>query len=115
MADARNVGIVGDGTGTVRDCDGAFEALRGALLNVVDGKSRLTDLRDPVRQLCTFAHRENVSAEQILIQFKEIWASLPPLAGLPRGRQRNDLMARVATMCIEEFYRPTDGQGLTTK
>lgn len=115
MADARHDGTVADGPGTVQDCDGAFEALRGALLDVVAGNSKLADLREPLRQLCVFARSENVTAEQLLIRFKEIWASLPPLAGLPRGRQRNDLMARVATMCIEEFYGPlTEGRGQTT-
>jgi hypothetical protein len=111
MADPRHDGIDGDGLGTLQDCNGAFELLRGALLDVVDGKLDYTELRGPVRQLCVFAHSEDVSAEQLLVRFKEIWASLPPLAGLPRGRQRNDLMARVATMCIEEFYGPpADGR-----
>ncbi len=115
MADVRNDGISGDGAGTVHDCDGAFDALRSALLDVVDGRSSYTELRAPVRRLCIFAHSEDVSAEQLLVRFKELWASLPPLAGLPRGRQRNDLMARVATMCIEEYYGPpTEGRRQTT-
>lgn len=110
MADVRHDLNSGDGAGTAHDCDGAFDALRSALLDMVDGKRDYADLRHPVRQLCVFAHSEDMSAEQILIRFKEIWASLPPLAGLPRGRQRNDLMARVATMCIEEFYGPPSAQ-----
>ncbi len=108
-------GLGGDGLGTARNCEGAFEVLRFALLEVVDGKKSHAELRAPVRQLCVFAHSEDVSAEQLLVRFKEIWASLPPLAGLPRGRQRNDLMARVATMCIEEFYGPpTEERGPTS-
>lgn len=89
-----------------QDYDGAFERLRIALVDVVDGKSAYSDLRVPVQQLCVFAHSEEMKAEELLVRFKEIWSGLPPLAGLPRGRQRNDLMARVATMCIEEFYGP---------
>jgi hypothetical protein len=108
-------GIGGERPGTAQDCAGAFEVLRFALTEVVDGKKSYAELRAPVRQLCVFAHSEDVSAEHLLVRFKEIWASLPPLAGLPRGRQRNDLMARVATMCIEEFYGPpTGGQKQTT-
>lgn len=110
MTDGRNDRGVAGAPGTAQGCDGAFAALRDALLDVVDGKSKLSELREPVRQLCALAHSEEMSAEQILIRFKEIWASLPPLAGLPRGRQRNDLMAQVATMCIEEFYRPPAGK-----
>jgi hypothetical protein len=119
MAHARGNGISGDGIGgnglgTPQDCDGAFEVLRVALMEIVDGKKSHAELRAPVRQLCVFAHSEDVSAEQLLVRFKDIWANLPPLAGLPRGRQRNDLMAQVATMCIEEFYGPpTDGQKQT--
>lgn len=82
--------------------------------DLVDGKKSYAELRAPVRQLCVFAHSEDVSAEQLLVRFKEIWANLPPLAGLPRGRQRNDLMARVATMCIEEFSGPPEDQRLRT-
>src|SRR5687768_16057015 len=83
---------------TVRDCDGAFDALRSRLIDVVDGKSSYAELRAPVRHLCAIAHTEDVKAEELLVRFKEIWAELPSLSGLPRGRQRNDLMARVATM-----------------
>ena len=95
---------------SAHDCDSAFDALRSALIAVVDGGASSSSLRAPVRQLCVFARSEDVRAEQLLVKFKELWANLPPLAGLPRGRQRNDLMARVATMCIEEFYGPpSDG------
>ena len=96
---------------TVHDCDGAFDALRSRLIDVVDGRSSYAELRGPVRQLCILAHNEDVRAEQLLVRFKEIWAELPSLSGLPRGRQRNELMARVATMCIEEFYGPPSGDG----
>lgn len=93
-----------------RDCAGAFDVLRLELMDVVDGKSSCSDLRPSVRQLCIFAHSEELRAEELLVRFKDIWANLPPLVGLPRGRQRNELMARVATMCIEEFYGPPPGQ-----
>ena len=97
--------------GAPRDYDGAFDMLRTALLDVVEGKAAWSDLRAPIRRLCVFAHSEDMRAEELLIRFKEVWASLPPLAELPRGRQRNDLMAQVATMCIEEFYGPPAGDG----
>lgn len=109
MSDAR-----GDGAGRrddiAQDYDSAFERLRVALVDVVDGKTGYADLRAPVQQLCVFAHSEEMKAEELLVRFKEIWSNLPPLSGLPRGRQRNDLMARVATMCIEEFYGPPPGK-----
>ena len=88
----------------VHDCDGAFDVLRSRLISVVEGRSSYAELRGPVRQLCALAHHEDLKAEELLVRFKEIWAELPSLSGLPRGRQRNELMARVATMCIEEFY-----------
>lgn len=93
-----------------RDWAGALEVLRFELIDVVDGKASCSDIRPTVRQLCVLAHSEDVQAEELLVRFKDIWASLPALSGLPRGRQRNDLMARVATMCIEEFYRPSTGR-----
>lgn len=102
--------------------DSALEVLRSRLIDVVAGNVDLADLRAPVRVLCALAHSEDVRAEQLLVRFKEIWAELPPLSGLPRGRQRSDLMARFATMCIEEFYAsppaasdPTTGRGGGTR
>lgn len=94
-----------------QDYDSAFDALRTALLDVVTGQATSADLRGPVRRLCIFAHAQDMRAEELLVRFKQVWSSLPPLAELPRGRQRNDLMAQVATMCIEEFYGPPAGEG----
>lgn len=111
MADAREDRAGPPGGDGVQDCDSAFDVLRSALMDVVDGKINCSELRAPVRQLCVFAHSEDLRAEQLLVRFKDIWANLPTLAGLPRGRQRNDLMARVATMCIEEFYGPPPKKG----
>lgn len=109
MPDARKDGdgVNADG---MKDYGSAFEMLRLALVDVVDGKSSCAELRTPVKQLCVFARSEDIKAEELLVRFKELWANLPPLAGLPRGRQRNDLMARIATMCIEEFYGPPPGR-----
>jgi hypothetical protein len=102
--------IGSDGIGTAGadalDLDAAFETLRGALAEVVDGSGSPSDLRSPLRRLCVFAHSEDLPAEQLLIRFKQLWAGLPQHSGLPRGRQADDLMARIATMCIEEFYGP---------
>lgn len=103
MLDATN-GVPPDGKAAVQDCEGAFDALREILLEVVDGRASSSDLRAPIRQLCVLAQSEDIRAEQLLVRFKELWANLPPLAGLPRGRQKNELMARIATMCIEEYY-----------
>lgn len=96
---------------STQDYDGALDMLRSALLDVIADKATSEQLRVPIRQLCVVAHSEEVRAEELLVRFKEMWASLPPLAGLPRGRQRNDLMAQVATMCIEEFYGPPTRDG----
>lgn len=111
MQNAGSDGTRAHADGSAQDYDGAFDMLRAALLDVVEGKATWSELRLPVRRLCVFAHAEDMRAEELLVRFKEVWASLPPLAELPRGRQRNDLMAQVATMCIEEFYGPSDGDG----
>lgn len=108
--------VRGDERGATRheatqDYGGALDMLRLALLDVVADRATFEQLRAPIRRLCVFAHSEEVRAEELLVRFKEIWASLPPLAGLPRGRQRSELMARVATMCIEEFYGPPARDG----
>lgn len=111
MPNARIDGTRAGTGGQAPEYDSAFDTLRTALLDVVEGKATWADLRGPVRRLCVFAHSEDMKAEELLVRFKEVWSSLPPLAELPRGRQRNDLMAKVATMCIEEYYGPPAGDG----
>lgn len=111
MSNARSDGSRANTDGQAQDYDSAFDILRCVLLDVVEGKALWSELRLPVRRLCIFAHSRDMRAEELLIRFKEVWASLPPHAELPRGRQRDDLMARVATMCIEEFYGPPAGDG----
>lgn len=93
--------------------ESAFAALGSALTSALDGSSSPEELRNAVRLVCVHAHSDEIPAEQLLVRFKNVWSSLPQVRSLPLGRQENELMTRVVTLCIEEFYGalPMSGDG----
>ena len=84
--------------------EAAVVALRSALQAQLRGAPSSSDLRRAIRLMCGEARRHDLRAEQLLIIFKHAWNSLPEVQQLPYGRERTDLLSRVVTMCIEEFY-----------
>src|SRR5919204_4325075 len=62
------------------------------------------ELRRAVRALCAAAHQEHLRAEQLLVLVKQALNSLPEVAALPYDTERADTLARVISLCIEEFY-----------
>ena len=79
--------------------------LRAELPSRSDGGLRLSgDSRRAIRALCAAAHEEHLRAEQLLVVVKQALNSLPEVATLPYGAGRADALARVISLCIEEFY-----------
>ena len=62
------------------------------------------DLRRALRAMCDVAHREDLRVEQLLITLKQVWHTLPEARELPSGRERNEILARIISTCIEEYY-----------
>lgn len=87
----------------------ALGALRCGLQAHLRRQRSEPDLRRALRTVCAEAHRRHLRAEQLLILFKQAWSSLPEVEQLPRGIERDELLGRIITVCIEEFY--ADGHG----
>lgn len=79
-------------------------ALRSALVSYVQHPVDCGALRPALRQLAVEAHANGIVAEQVLIVLKQVWYTLPSARELPSSEERGQLLQRVVTMCIREYY-----------
>lgn len=71
--------------------------------------------RTLIRELCTSPHLRALAPEQFVISMKEMLNTAANDARLPLGRERDDLLFRLLTVSIEEFFQVganSDGDGL---
>ena len=61
-------------------------------------------LRQALRLLCDDARRHGIQPEQLIVLLKQAWLTLPEIHSLPAGALRREPLARVVTLCIQEFY-----------
>jgi hypothetical protein len=61
-------------------------------------------LRSDLQAVCRAAKRQNMRVEYLIIAFKDAWRSLPEARMLPQGSQGIELLNRIITLCIAEFY-----------
>ena len=84
--------------------EAAVVAVRSALQAQLQNRASSGELQRAIRLMVGEARRRDLRAEQLLIVFKRAWHSLPEVDQLPYGPERGDLLSRIITMCIEEFY-----------
>jgi hypothetical protein len=75
--------------------------------------------RAAIRQLCASPERWSYAPEDFLIAFKLAIVEAATAMKIPAGPERNDLMARLVSAYIEEFYRlgaspSANGAGIAT-
>jgi hypothetical protein len=73
-------------------CEGEIQASLRAEIDV--------DLRKALRVACVKARLQRVRAEQLLVDLKQLWKSLP---AMPSTRTEERLN-RIVTACIDEYY-----------
>lgn len=82
----------------------------GALLRArVRGELDDAQLVHAMCLVCDDARRKQLRAEELVIRFKQVWATLPEASELPRGERRDDLLSEVISLGIAEYYRPALG------
>jgi hypothetical protein len=59
------------------------------------------EIEDPVREVCTNAQKRGIQVERLIVDLKEVWHSVPDST----VHQKADVISRLVTMCILEFYR----------
>lgn len=60
---------------------------------------------DALRRVCDAAKRENWPPELLLIAFKRALDTAPGIQHLTRGPDRDEVVARLVSLCIVEYYR----------
>ena len=71
----------------------------------VNERSVTPEQRLALRQICSAPERMSFAPEDFLIAFKLALVDAANEVGIKPGPQRNDLLSRLVTVCIEEFYR----------
>jgi tRNA A58 N-methylase Trm61 len=59
------------------------------------------EIEDPMREVCTGAQKRGIKVERLIVDLKEVWHSVPDST----VHQKADVISRLVTMCILEFYR----------
>ena len=85
--------------------DATLAALRSALRTYLAGRPTHGELHRALRALCAEAHERGLRAEELLVRLKQLFHHLPEVQELPHGSNRNDLLNRVISVCIEEYYQ----------
>ena len=60
-----------------------------------------------LRRICLDARRSEWRPEQLLIAFKSALHTLPSVRRLTRGPDRDELVARLVRLCIQEYFGAT--------
>ena len=81
-------------------------ALTAKFFATLDGERQL---RSDLQAVCEAARHQNMRVEYLIIAFKDAWRSLPEARTLPQGTQGPDLLNRIITLCIAEFYGASRG------
>lgn len=69
-------------------------------------ESRVTpEQRTVIRRICSAPERQTFEPEDFLIAFKLAIVDAANAAKIPPGPERNDFLARLVSVYIEEFYR----------
>lgn len=59
------------------------------------------DIQESVAKVCDQGKAKRLPPERLIVELKQIWYSVPDSA----ARQKADVISRLVTMCILEFYR----------
>lgn len=81
--------------------------LRRAVYTVSNGYAIDGNLRDSMRRVCKMAQNREVPAEGLLVMLKDSWWDLPE-AERVLGHRREEVLSRVITLCINEYFEPGD-------
>lgn len=65
------------------------------------------EIRQAAHLICRDAHRDGLSAEQMLIALKLEWSALPEVVAMRNRPVAEELLSRIVTVCIHEYYLST--------
>ena len=85
------------------------ESLRSVLSGQAPEMTVTAEQRAVIRRICSAPERQTFEPEDFLIAFKLALVEAANAVRIPPGPERNDFLARMVSVYIEEFYRPLQG------
>ena len=79
-------------------------ALRVALARFVQDGHETRELHELLRRTAEEARVKGIRAEQLLIELKEIWYSLPEVARTSTREEQRRLLQRLIAHCLDLYY-----------
>lgn len=84
--------------------DATLELVRNALSAYLD-RSDGDGLQSALAIMSSEAREKDVLPEQLLVTLKDLWGALPEVRQIADQREKTQLLQRVVTVCIKEYYR----------
>jgi len=84
--------------------DASIELLRSALRDYLQDSKDPSKLQPALLHIASEAHARALPPEQLLVVLKEVWSALPEVRAMTNAREQINLLQRVVTMCIKEYY-----------
>ena len=84
--------------------DASIDLLRAALRAYLDDSKDPNTLQPSLLHIAGEARARSMLPEQLLVVLKEVWSSLPEVRAMTNTREQINLLQRVVTMCIKEYY-----------
>jgi hypothetical protein len=81
------------------------ELLRTALRLNGKGRAPTSEQRTIIKQICSSPEKLTFAPEDFVIAFKLALTNAANEVGIRPGPDRNELLARLVSICIEEFFR----------
>jgi hypothetical protein len=84
--------------------DASIELLRAALRDYLQDSNDPARLQPSLLQIAAEARSRSILPEQLLVVLKDVWGGLPEVRSMTNSREQVNLLQRVVTMCIKEYY-----------
>jgi hypothetical protein len=91
--------------------DALIEQLRRAVATYGSGEGHDADVSRALRAIGAEARVNGVQAEQLVASLKRIFDNLTPPPTLASQEARAKRLAHLVTLCVHEYYTPTDESG----
>ena len=82
-----------------------LDAVRNAIVAYLDAPAGNAErLRGALTDMAARARDKAILPEQLLVTLKDIWYGLPTVKHIAEPRDQVQMLQRIVTMCIQEYY-----------
>ena len=85
-----------------------LQRLRDGIASSRSSRGLSPEARIAITDLCSMARTNSWTPEQLLIAVKDACYTTPEITSLTTTSERDAVLAKIVTGCINEFYRPRD-------